>query len=121
MLRIVHPAPRGQGSGPPKRRKGQRSDAYSLTNDEARNVRRALKNLVFGLGGADVAALVLGVPIDSVYGRRKQRPSGTFAIRIAKAAGLPVETILTGKMRLADRCPTCGAHAADRGKGRHEP
>lgn len=120
MLRIVHPAPSGQGSGPPKRRKGQRSGALSLSADEIRHLRAALQNLRFALGGWDVVAEVTGirrVTLEHAGSKRSRRPHAAIAIRAARAAGISVEALLSGKMRPTDRCPTCGTHAADRRKG----
>lgn len=120
MLRIVHPAPSGQGSGPPKRRKGKRSPSLALTPDEIRHLRAGLQNLRFALGGWDVVATVTGIPrktFEQVGGPRGRRPHAIVALRVAKAAGISVEALLSGKMRPTDRCPTCGTHAADRRKG----
>lgn len=114
MLRLAHPAPSGQGTDPPKRRK-RPSDALVLSDEEVRHVRQALRNLVFALGGNDVAAQVLGIATNSVSSAKsspKHRPSGTLAIRIAKAAGVSVESILTGAIAITARCPTCGRRGA---------
>lgn len=107
-LRLL-PKP-GAGQDPPKRRK-RPSAALILSDEEVRHVRQALKNLAFALGGNDVTAQVLGISKNSVNGAKngpKHRPSGTLAIRIAKAAGVSVESILTGAVTLTGRCPTCG-------------
>ncbi len=121
MLRIVHPAPRGQGSDPPKRRRRERSAALSLTAEEGKHLAATLRNLRFGLGAWSVVAMVTGLPITLLtkvaQPGRKRGIHPAVALRAAKAAGLPVETVLSGAMRPADRCPTCGAHAADRRKG----
>ncbi len=116
MLRLVHPAPGGQGTDPPKRRKCSRAPALSLTNDEVRHVRAALKNTARAYGGRDALAAVMGIPPDTITGAGSRRPSGTLVIRLARAAGVSVETILTGAVNLAGRCPACGHRAGD-GRG----
>ena len=88
MLRLAHPAPRGQGTDPPKRRKYARAPALSFTPEEVRHVRAALRNAARAYGGADVLATVMGVRVEQLYQASAQRrPSGIFAIRLAAAAG----------------------------------
>jgi hypothetical protein len=117
MLRLVHPAPGGQGTDPPARRKGARSSALSLTAEEARHVRAALKNMARAYGSMPVLAGILGVPVDTLYNLSKptERPSGVLVIRLAAAAGISVEAILTGALTSAGRCPACG-HRAGAGR-----
>jgi len=113
MLRLVHPRPAGQGTDPPARRKGSRSAALFLTPDETRLVRAALRNTGRAYGGQAVLATVMGIPhaaVKRAAGARR-RLSGTFAIRLARAAGVSVESILTGALTAAGRCPTCGHRA----------
>ena len=114
MLRLVHPATEGQDP-PPRRRKGHKPAALSLTADEARHTRAALKNAARAFGGFDVLATVMGVPVETLYGANvASRPiSGTFAIRIAHAAGVSVEAMLSGALNAAGRCSTCGHRAGD--------
>ncbi len=109
MIRLVHPAPVGQD--PPKRRKGHHAPALSLTDEEARRVRVALKNLRRSFGSWACLATAMGVPEDtltSVAYERKHRPTGTFAVRLAKAAGVSVESVLAGTIASVETCPTCG-------------
>jgi hypothetical protein len=116
MLRLVHPALGGQGTDPPVRRKGTRSPALSLTHEEVRHVRAALKNTARAYGGNEVLAAVLGITrnaLNVAAGNRARLLSGTFAIRLARAAGVAVEAILTGALTAAGRCPTCGHRAGD--------
>jgi len=42
-----------------------------------------------------------------------RRPSGTFAIRLAKAAGASVESILSGSLGGASRCKACEHRLGD--------
>lgn len=117
MLRLVSPAPEGQGTAPPKRRRGSRSPALLLTPDEARHVRAALKATARAYGGCDVLATVLGVSVKTVHNAtnpRRGAVSGTFVIRLAAAAGMTVEAVLSGKLSEAGRCAECGSRVGDR-------
>ncbi len=116
MLRIVHPAPSGQATRPPK---GRRSAALSLTSDEVRHFRAALRNICRAYGGVDVLAGVVGVPASTLHQalNKKRRPSAVLVLRVARAAGMHVEALLSGQLSPAGRCPACGAragHAAER-------
>ena len=111
MLRLLRPDTPGQGTDPPKRRKGSRSPSLFLTPDEARHVRAALTATARAYGGMDVLATVLGVPVGTLYNlaSASKCPSGILAIRLAAAASMTVEAVLSGKLTEAGRCPTCGA------------
>ncbi len=100
MLRLAHPAPRGQGTDPPKRRKFTRAPALKFSDDEVRLVRAALNNAARTYGGLDVLAAAMGVPAATLYRIQKHRPSGIFAIRLATAAGITVEAMLSGKLAM---------------------
>jgi hypothetical protein len=58
-----------------------------------------------------VLATVIGVPVGTLYNLSScgRAPSGVLVIRLAAAAGLTVEAVLSGKLSEAGRCPTCGA------------
>lgn len=108
MLRLVHPPPGGNGSDPSPRRKGSRSSALSLTDDEVRHLRAALRAAARAYGGLAVLAAVLGTTSNYLAKVHGKRPSGTLAVRLAKAVGITVEAVLEGKMGEVGRCPTCG-------------
>jgi hypothetical protein len=115
MLRLVHPAPEGQGPRAPRVRP---SRSLLLSDAEIRHVRAALRGALRAYGGRDVLAGVIGVPEDTLTGiltSSKHRASGTFAIRLASAIGASVESVLTGAMNEAGRCKTCG-HRAGAGR-----
>jgi DNA-binding XRE family transcriptional regulator len=114
MLRLAHPAPRGQGTAAPARRKWSRAPALSLTPDEARHLRASLANTARAYGGVDVLAAAMGVPVQTLYKASQERhiPAPGLAIRLAAAAGTTVEAVLGGKLADAGRCPTCGAKTA---------
>ena len=118
MLILVHPRPEGQGSGSSKVRRPRPSPALVLSDEEVRHVRAAVRNTARAYGGNAVLADVMGVPADTISGiltSRKHRASGTFAIRLARAAGTSVEAVLTGAISAAGRCGTCG-HRAGTGR-----
>jgi hypothetical protein len=116
MLRIVHPAPVGQGTATPKRRRGP-SPCLSLTAEEVRHLRAATRNAVRAYGSASALAAVVGVPaqtIHTVTAAKGPRPSGTLAIRIAKAAGMSVEAMIGPALNEIGRCEACGSRVGDK-------
>lgn len=114
MLMLVHPRPAGQATDPPKRRKCARSPSLSLTAEETKHLRAALRNTIRAYGGAPVLAQVMGVPAATLYSASKRAPSGALAIRLAQAAGVSVEAVLGGKLSAMGRCKACGARIGDR-------
>jgi hypothetical protein len=86
----------------------------TLTPDETRHLRAALKNTAAAYGGFDVLASVMGLRVETLYQVAHRRPGGTFAIRLARAAGMTVEAVLSGALNPAGRCPTCGSRVGDR-------
>jgi hypothetical protein len=114
-LRLVHPAPEGQG---PRLPRGRRSAALSLTADETRHFRASLRNIVRAYGGYDVLADVVGVPMatlqQALY-KRRRCPSAALAYRVAQAAGMTMEAIVGPALNEAGRCNACGSRVgADR-------
>ena len=107
MLRLVHPAPGGQGTDPPRRRKGLPSPSLSLTSDEARNVRTAIRGAARVLGSLVKLARAVGVKPGTLTG--KGRPSAGLAVAVSRVAGLSLDAMLAGKLTDAGTCPTCGA------------
>jgi hypothetical protein len=63
-LRLVHPAPQGQPTRPSR---GRRSGAFSLTNDEIRHLRIAIRNTARAYCGIDVLADVVGTSPGTFY------------------------------------------------------
>jgi len=114
VLKLVHPPPPG-GQGPRPRRR--RKDVLSLTPDERRNLRQALKNLRLRFGTWACLAEVMDVPVLSLKAAASPRPGfGSYglALRAARAAGSTIEAILSGKLTPAGACPHCGAKDAER-------
>jgi hypothetical protein len=96
-LRLVRPPGEGQAFRPPRRRK----DVLSLTPDERRNLRQALKNLRLRFGSWSCLAEVMDVPVQSLTAASSSRPGfGSYglALRAARAAGSTIEAVLSGKL-----------------------
>jgi zinc transporter ZupT len=112
MLRLVHP---DDGRKPPSRRH-RPSTALLLTPEETRHAKNALRATARAYGGVDVLATVIGVPAATIYqaASKRRRPSGILVIRLAAAAGMSVEAVLSGKLTEAGRCPACGSRVGDR-------
>lgn len=105
MLTLVHPARPGQD--PPKRRHGIPAPSLSLTPDEARHLRAAIRNIAGGHGGLTRLAAKLGVSSKSLA--RKGCPSAGLAVAVARELRLSVDALLSGKLTMAGTCPACGA------------
>jgi hypothetical protein len=106
MLRIVRPNDAGQEKRPPKNSKPCRS----LTDAERKQLRVLLRNLHRHFGSWPCLAEAMGVrwrALSSIASG-KRRGSPGILLRAARIAGLPVERVLSGKLDLAGRCPTCG-------------
>jgi hypothetical protein len=93
MLRLVHPQREGQDP-PSARRKGRRATALNLTLDEVQCVRAALRNLARAHGSWGYLAMVMGVPVKSLYqvaAPKGKRPSVAMVLLAARAGGTTVE------------------------------
>jgi hypothetical protein len=105
MLRIVRPNDAGQES--PRKPKRNR---INLTDAENDRLRLVLKNLRRAYGTWSVLAEVMGVSVVTLHNiGRGKRGSHGIAVLAARAAGLPVEEVLSGGIALAKHCPLCGA------------
>jgi hypothetical protein len=116
MLRIVHPAPEGQGPRTPKGRR--RRDMHSLTQDERRHLLAALQNLRRAYGTWACLADAMRVPVATLGSACQGSPG--LALRAARAGGMSVEAVLTGVLSAAGRCEVCGSrlgHGAIRAQG----
>jgi hypothetical protein len=110
MTTIADPGHAGQGTDPPERR--SRCAALKVTPEEARHIRVATRKVAKARGGFLALAVATGIPVSTVYyaARPNGRASLAFAVRLAEAAKVPVEVILTGK--LAVQPPIIGRAAA---------
>lgn len=111
MLTLVHPAREGQD--PPKRRRGIPAPSLSLTADEARHLRAAIRNIAGAHGGLTRLAAKLGINPGILT--RKRRPSAGLAVAVARELRLSVDALLSGKLTTAGTCPACGAKPAKAG------
>jgi hypothetical protein len=86
----------------------RRSD--DLTPEETANVRRALRFLRTRVGGAAKLAALLKVrsAIIGKYCAKRGKPSAAMAIRVAIAAVVSVEDVLSGRWPAEGACPNCG-------------
>jgi hypothetical protein len=104
MLRIVRPNDAGQH---PRTR---RRPSLSLTAEESARLALVLKNMrrTFSTWRAlgDVMRVHPDVLCSIASGRRRGSPG--ILLQAARIAGLPVERVLSDKLDLAGRCPTCG-------------
>jgi len=105
MLRLAHPAPKGQGTRPSKRRRA----ANPLTDVEQMRLRAALRNLRSLFGSWGCLADAMGMrPTTLKHAACGAKPvSVSTAMRAAKAAGKPLDRLI-GEPVSADRCPHCG-------------
>ncbi len=100
MFDLSWPSEAGQENvtSTPKRR---RSDALKLSPDEAKAVRVAVRKLKRVYGSFKALAVATGIPSNTlrrVVNPNSAAPTGTFAIRLAAVAKVPVEVLLGGKM-----------------------
>lgn len=107
MLRLVHPAPQGQEIRAPKRPLFRRT----LTAEESKHVRAAMKNLCRFYGGwapiAELTGFAKNTLKHSAHNPR-ERISAGMALAIAELTRIPVEHLLSGRPREIGVCPTCG-------------
>lgn len=108
MLRLVHPRKEGKL---PARRKFTRTGFLSPTREERQRIHAALRNIARAYGGWDVLAAVIGVHQDTLQ-RAKKQASFAIAVLAARAAGIPVEQLLSGQPHVAGTCVVCGRKGA---------
>src|SRR5262245_49673249 len=105
MLKLIRPGDSGQEPRPRKRRP-------ALTEAENDRLRVVLKNLRRAFGTwkclAEAMGGVAATGLQSIAAGR-YRGSHAIAVFAARAAGLPVEEVLTGGLVVAKNCPLCGA------------
>ena len=104
MLRLVHPAPRGQGTRPPS---GRKCPALFPTPDERAHMRAAERNIARAYGGHDVLAAVIGVSPKTLH-KIARETSYAIAVLLARAGGIPVEQVLSGRPHVVGACALCG-------------
>jgi hypothetical protein len=88
-------------------RKGRSSD---LSHEESERVKVAMLFLAKRFGTWDGLAKAMGVRRDTIRHSQLKRAvvSAGVAIRAARAAGVPVEDVLSGAFPKPGVCPHCG-------------
>lgn len=91
-------------------RPSQRHRLEDLTPDEQGRVRAALVFLSRRFGSWEALAKVMNVKVGTACysGGQNSKPSAGIALRAARAAGVPLEDILSGAFPPAGACPSCG-------------
>jgi hypothetical protein len=98
----------------PEAPKPRRARGHQLTDEEVKRVRAATGNLIRAYGSVECVSAVTGLAVDTLYeigNLRSGRPGMASAVKIARAAGMPVEKLLSGRLSEAGACPTCSAPA----------
>ena len=88
-----------------------RTRAPDLTDEERAYVRRALAFLAVQAGGLGALAHVVGlspIALRRFSGATGRRPTAGLAVRLARAAKQPVDSILGGEWPPEGACPHCG-------------
>jgi hypothetical protein len=97
MPRLLHLVGQGQGTDPPKRRKGRPSPALSLTPDEARHLRASVRNIARTKYGT-LVKLAAARGVHPAVLTNKSPPHPGLAVALWRITGTPVEVLLTGKL-----------------------
>ena len=81
-----------------------------LTPEEQANARRAILFLVKRHGTVAVLAQAMGANFGTVKSavKTRGRVSAGIALRAARAAGVPLEDVLSGRWPVDGECPYCG-------------
>jgi len=87
-----------------------------LTLDEQEHVRAAVRFLRVRLGGLAKLAAAMGSNIGTVTAILRRPVSAGLALRVARAAKVPLEDVLTGRWPPDGMCPHCGRGGDDGGK-----
>jgi hypothetical protein len=96
------------------RRRPRSRRSFELTEAEQVNVRRALRALHARHGGWHVLARQTGAKpatiakAASIDSDRRYAPSAGLALRVAQAAGISVDDLLSGAWLREVPCPLCG-------------
>lgn len=98
-LRLVPPP----GSATPRRR-GAPSRALSLTDDEVRHLRAAIRNLGQSYGSTQKLAAALGL-CHSALSVRRARLSPAVAVALWRLTGVPLDVLLRGKLAAVSKPP----------------
>ncbi len=98
---------------PPKKGRERPYQSDLFAPEEAARLLAALKNARAMFGTWACLADAMRVPLTTIGAvkARRQRFSGALAIRLARALGVPLESLYRAPADAA-HCPTCGARRA---------
>jgi hypothetical protein len=89
--------------------KAKPSRAWQLSDAEQANVKDAIRLLRRHMGRRRFAtAIGISYPATRQLTETKRRIGASLALRVSRAAGVSVETILAGVWLGPEPCPTCG-------------
>lgn len=91
-LRLV-PPPGEAPASPRRRRKGNPSPALSLSEEEAKHLRTAIRNIARTFGGLTSLARVLGCDVGSLV-RARRRASPAVAVALWRLTSTPLDVLL---------------------------
>jgi hypothetical protein len=93
-----------------KRERKSRDGIEQLTPEERACIAVALRVLKVRHGSWKPVSKLLGVSVSLLQRAvgKGGRPSAGLAIRVARAAGVPVDDVLTGAFPVLGSCPMCG-------------
>ena|SRR6185437_15941255 len=104
MLRLVHP---DGGDNVPSRRHHTQSPQLSLTSEETRHLRTAIRGLAKTFGSVQALADAIGVKPGTLVPSRQL--SAGIALAISRVTKVSVDVLLSGRLTDAGVCPACGA------------
>lgn len=111
MLRLVHPAPKGQETRTSKKKRFK----TNFPPAQAARIRALLRNLRTAYGSWECLAAVTGYAKTSLSSAatKPERASYSFVVQLARAAGMTVEEVLSPRLApVVGCCPTCGRKGA---------
>ena len=83
-------------------------NSSDLTPDEQVNIRVAVRFLRKRMGGMMQLASAMGSKLGTLTAAMHLSVSAGIAVRVARAAGVPLEEILAGRWPAATTCAYCG-------------
>lgn len=114
MLRLVHPAPAGNATDPPRRRHGSRAPSLTLSAEEARHLSAAARNIARTFGSLTKLARALGIGHCTL----RRKPTPALAIALWRLTGTPLEELLRGRLERPQRSRSGTTRRSPRTTGR---
>lgn len=88
-----------------------KQSADRLTEEEAANVRRAIRQLQRRYGSLKVLSVEMGLKpgsLSQAMTKKGRRPTAGYAVRAARIARVSVADVLSGAWPKEGACPHCG-------------